>query len=510
MKLFPLVIATVVCLVPFTGLAAAAADEAPISDATQTCLDCHASFHPGIVAGWRQSRHAAMTPGMAMQVKGAARKLSSQTVPDALKTVVVGCAECHTLRPDSHADTFDHNDYRVHVVVSPDDCAVCHAEEAAQYSRNLMSHARNNLAGNPVYVQLQESIIGDPVLRDGTVTFAPSNAGTRAEACYYCHGTELKVTGRETRDTDAGELEFPVIQGWPNQGVGRINLDGSKGSCAACHTRHGFSMAEARKPYTCKECHVGPDVPAEPVYMASKHGTIFASKHGGWDFTAVPWTAGRDFTAPTCAACHISQIQNTDEVELVKRTHQMSDRLPWRIYGLIYAHAHPREPDTTIIRNADGLPLPTDLKGNPAAAFLIDAAEMDKRRRTLQATCLACHDTSWVRGHWERLENTIARSNAATLTATQLMTTIWEKGYARGLSLQANPFDEAVEKKWHQIWLFFSNSIRFSSAMAGGGDYGVFANGRYQLSQSVQEIADYLALQDELAALKKVEGAQKP
>jgi hypothetical protein len=46
--------------------------------------------------------------------------------------------------------------------------------------------------------------------------------------------------------------------------------------------------------------------------------------------------------------------------------------------------------------------------------------------------------------------------------------------------------------------------------MAGGGDYGVFANGRYQLSQSIQEIADYLALQDQLAALRKVEGAQKP
>jgi cytochrome c553 len=500
---------TVSAIVPILVGVSVFAGEVTVSDATQTCIDCHASTHPGIVESWQKSRHAEMTPAAAMQVKGAARKFSSTAVPDSLKQVAVGCAECHTLRPDSHADTFDHNDYRVHVVVSPNDCAVCHADEAAQYSKNLMSHARNNLAGNPVYVQLQESIIGDPVLTDKVVTFAPSNADTQAEACYYCHGTELKVTGRETRDTDAGELEFPIIQGWPNQGVGRINLDGSKGSCAACHTRHGFSMAEARKPYTCKECHVGPDVPAEPVYAASKHGTIYASKFADWNFTAVPWTVGSDFTAPTCAACHISQLQNTDEIELVKRTHQMSDRLPWRIYGLIYAHPHPKEADTTVIRNADGLPLPTDLKGNPASAFLIDPEEMARRKQTMQAACLACHDTSWVQGHWGRLENTISRSNAATLTATQLMMKIWEKGYASGLDKQANPFDEAIEKRWHQIWLFFSNSIRFSSAMAGGGDYGVFANGRYQLSQWIQETADYLAIQEELTAIKKAETAAK-
>jgi cytochrome c553 len=438
-----------------------------------------------------------------MEVSGPGRKVSSTKVPDALKGVVVGCAECHGLRPEAHADTFDHNDETIHIVVSPGDCAVCHAQEAGQYDQNIMAHARNNLAGNPVYQLLQKSIIGTPVIEGQSVVYAPSNEKTRADACFFCHGTELKLTGRETRETVAGELEFPVISGWPNQGVGRINLDGTKGSCSACHTRHGFSIAEARKPYTCKECHVGPDVPAAPVYMASKHGTIYSSKHTEWDFDAVPWTVGKDFTAPTCAACHISQIQNTDEEVIVNRTHQMSDRLPWRIYGLIYAHAHPKSPDTTIIRNAQDQPLPTSLDGTPAAGFLIDSAEMDRRRETMQAACLACHGTGWVRGHWEGLENSIAETNASTLVATRLMKEIWRKGYAAGLDKGANPFDEAVEKRWHQIWLFFSNSIRFASAMAGGGDYGVFANGRYQLSQWTQELADTLAIRGRIEAAGK-------
>ncbi len=28
--------------------------------------------------------------------------------------------------------------------------------------------------------------------------------------------------------------------------IGRINPDGSRGSCSACHTRHSFSIAQER------------------------------------------------------------------------------------------------------------------------------------------------------------------------------------------------------------------------------------------------------------------------
>ena len=103
----------------------------------------------------------------------------------------------------------------------------------------------------------------------------------------------LQTVPAIVRDTDAGELAFPVIDGWPNQGVGRINPDGSKGACSACHTRHGFSIEVARKPHTCKECHVGPDVPVYKVYLSSKHGNIYTSKKQEWEFNAVPWTAGQ-------------------------------------------------------------------------------------------------------------------------------------------------------------------------------------------------------------------------
>lgn len=465
--------------------------EMPVSEETVECIDCHLSFQPGLVADWEKSRHAITTPAQAMQADGPARKVSSENVPENLKNTVVGCAECHLQRPEAHADTFEHNGYDVHIVVSSKDCATCHAAEVGQYAGNLMAYAYQNLAGNPLYRKLQRSIIGSTSYQAGRIHFAPADAGTKAESCYYCHGTVLKVAGSEVRDTDAaGELEFPIIEGWPNQGVGRVNLDGSLGACTPCHTRHAFSIEMARKPYTCKECHIGPDVPVYKIYSSSKHGNMFESKHAQWNFRAVPWTIGRDFTAPTCAGCHISLLTDAEGEVVVQRTHQINDRLPWRLFGLIYAHPYPREPDTSIIRNSAGQSLPTDFKGGYAKDFLISKAEQNDRAGQIRQICLQCHGTNWVRGFWERFENTVRETNQATFTGTQVMSNIWSAGLADA----ANPFDEYAERLWCDIWLFYANTVRFASAMGGGGDYGVFADGRYALSKSILSLSDWFNL----------------
>ena len=78
-----------------------------------------------------------------------------------------------------------------------------------------------------------------------------------------------------------------------------------------------------------------------------------------------------------------------------------------------------------------------------------------------------------------------------TLTATKILLTAWEKGAAIGLAQKDSIFNEAVEKKWVEQWLFFANSSRFASAMMGA-DYGVFANGRWYMSKNIQEMIDWL------------------
>ena len=231
----------------------------------------------------------------------------------------MGCAECHTLRSERHQDAFEHNGFKVHIVVTPEDCATCHPAEADQYGKNLMSHAHINLNNNPVYKLLADSVNGVQSFDSQRTILKAPDPETNADSCFYCHGTEVKVTGKTSKETDMGKMEFPpVLSGWPNQGVGRINPDGSKGSCAACHTRHQFAIEMARKPYTCSECHKGPDVPAYGVYEVSKHGNIYSSLGKEWNFKAVPWALGKDFTAPTCAACHVSLLVGPETGSLQK------------------------------------------------------------------------------------------------------------------------------------------------------------------------------------------------
>lgn len=468
----------------------AAGSEPSLSKQTESCVSCHQLITPGIVSEWTRSRHSSTTMDEAMKRPILERRVSVGEAPDERADVAVGCAECHTVAPEKHKDTFEHNGFNVHVIVTPEDCASCHPVEKSQYEMNLMSNAYGNLNLNPVYRSLVNAINGVKGYEDGEVTERKPDGRTDSESCLYCHGTDIKVEGMETKKTPLGNMTFPVLSGWPNEGVGRMNPDGSKGSCASCHTRHAFSIEMARKPYTCSECHKGPDVPAFSVYLVSKHGNICSSRGGDWDYSSVPWIAGRDFETPTCATCHVSLVATESEV-IAERTHQMNDRSGWRIFGLVYAHPLPVSPNTTIIKNKAGLPLPTELTGQPVEGFLIDREEQQKRQERMKEICRSCHSSGWVDEHYVRLENTIDRTNEMTLAATKILLRAWEEGAARGLPQEESPFDEMIEKMWIEQWLFFANSTRFSSAMAGA-DYGVFANGRWHMTKNLEEMKDWL------------------
>lgn len=457
-----------------------------ISEASQQCVDCHSVATPAIVENWKRSRHSAVTPAEACEKKVLERRVSTNEVPPALANVVVGCAECHCMNADAHKDIFEHNEAKVHSTVTPRDCGTCHSVEADQYAKNIMSHANGNLAKNELFGAMMSSVNGvQTVDKDLKIATTAPDELTSADSCYSCHGTKLTVTGKMVRDTSYGDMEFLKIDGWPNQGVGRVNLDESRGSCSSCHTKHEFSIAMARKPYTCSQCHKGPDVPAYQSYLVSKHGNVYASTEKDWKMDSVPWVLGGDFSAPTCAVCHVSLVTSVDGEVIAQRTHQMNDRLPWRIFGVIYAHPHPKSPDTSLIRYKNGQPVPTSLDGDLATEFLITREEMNARQATLQKVCRGCHTRNWVDGHWSRFEQSLTNTNQMTLASTRLLESAWRDKLAD----LSNPFDEAIEKLWVEQWLFYANSTRFASAMLGA-DYGVFANGRWFMSKNLRDIVD--------------------
>ena len=460
--------------------------EAPIGSESKACITCHLGVTPGIVGDWQTSRHAAVTPSDALQQDKSARRISISDVNDRVDgNAAVSCFECHGLNTADHADSFSHYGFTINVIVTPKDCAACHPVEVDQYSGSKKAHAVDNLRKNSLYSLLVETIISPKTVADSSLHMGKATDSSKAETCYACHGTDVRVEGSQTIQSRFGPVDVPNLTNWPNQGVGRINPDGSLGACTACHPRHSFSIEIARSPATCGQCHLEPDVPAYNVYKESKHGNIYDVKKPDWNMDAVPWKIGIDLTAPTCATCHVSLLTDQSGQPIANRSHNFASRLWTRLFGLIVSHPQPKNGRTFTITNADGLPLPTTFSGVPAAEFLISEKEQQNRQDTMKRVCVSCHSTSWAENYLSRLKRTIDEVDSMILAATDVVEQAWQSGQADS----SNPFDELIEFHWLQQWLFYANSVKYASAMMGP-DYASFKNGWWELTKNLLEMGE--------------------
>lgn len=464
-----------------------------ISPKSKKCVMCHLRVTPGIVAAWLASRHAHITVWQAWE-KPALEKEISSLPPENMWNYVVGCYECHGLNPDMHPDTFNHFYERVHVIVTPNDCKVCHKVEVEEYEQSTMANAYYNLVKNPIYMML--------VKDSNTVNATGIVAGGKVaelSSCFKCHGDVVTVDGTVTVTITTRQgpmtVTVPRLKGWPNHGCGRVNPDGSMGACEACHPAHEFSIAVARSPYTCSQCHEEPDVPGFETWKENKMGNIWMAQYKHYNLTHVPWVVGVDFKAPSCAVCHMSLIVSPQGTVIANRTHNVDARLYIRLFG-IYACPPPKNGATWKIRNADGQPLPYTLTGKCAGTeYLISPQEQAKRKEELMKICEACHSTGFVMNHFKELDEVVNETNKAILATTKLLLTAYNKGLANPNNL----FDEHIERMWVKSWLFYANSIRYGTAMAGP-DYTTFKLGWYQLTDLVYKMKDYLQF------LEKIKG----
>ena len=181
-----------------------------LSAESAACVTCHEADMPGLVKEWRHSQHYAAD---------------------------IGCYECHAA-DKGDADAIEHDDFLISIIVSPKDCAKCHINEFEQFDNSHHADAGKILGS-------LDNVLGE-------VVEGPAAA---INGCKQCHGSVVKVN-------DDGSLDAAT---WPNTGMGRINPDGSKGSCSACHSRHSFDAALARQPENCGKCHPGPDHPQKEI-----------------------------------------------------------------------------------------------------------------------------------------------------------------------------------------------------------------------------------------------------
>ncbi|WP_028313602.1 multiheme c-type cytochrome [Desulfatibacillum aliphaticivorans] len=367
--------------------------ERSMSKEAMACLQCHKTEHPGLFADWAGSRHASAN---------------------------ITCLDCHQAEEHDadvsqiHYKQYERGDnpwgskeYRVPVAaaVTPKDCSRCHPDEAVQYSKS--KHANTT--------EIIWKI--DPWLNNGMNSDLERQAG-----CLYCHGTVLKIKD--------GKLDPST---WPNVGVGRVNLDGSLGSCTSCHTRHRFSVMEARKPEACGQCHLGPDHPQIEIYTESKHGDIYSAFGDDYNWNASPgtWTPGVDYRGPTCASCHMSGAGT------VMTTHDVTERLSWELQAPLTVR-------------------PQDFKPFPAQN------NWQEERSKMQEICMQCHGKAWVEDHYTKMDGVVGEYNDVYFKPAKAKL---DELYEKGLLDKSKFFDERLEVEYYELWHHEGRRARMGTAM---------------------------------------------
>ena len=391
----------------------------------EACIACHTTVTPGIVEGWQRSRHS---------------------------QAGVSCFTCHQAM-DGDPSAFKHNGFTITAVVSPNYCARCHAEEVEENLRSKHAFAAVNGPLKPYYKAAKEQGL-DPFNQETAKQLDPEEIARRTLSPLFPDSGILKKIGllddpqyTHTNATALGCMEchgtFVIaeeggrLRGWPNNGVGRINPDGSLGSCAACHTRHTFSIAEARKPDTCGQCHLGPDHPQIEIYLESKHGNLYLAMGEEWDWEAEDWGPD-DITAPTCATCHLSAFGG------IEGTHDVGARLKWEIQSKDVLYQS-RESNLAEF------------------GFQPDREGAGQNRQRMVAVCNQCHSPGWTEGYFVQYENVLNDYQKVWDYTKRLLA----QAYDEGLISQENPIDEQAEIYAYLIWHHEGRRWRMGASMMG-------------------------------------------
>ncbi|MCA9456028.1 MAG: cytochrome C552 [Nitrospiraceae bacterium] len=383
----------------------------------EECVLCHRKHTPGLYQEWNQSMHGQ---------RG------------------VNCLDCHQA-DGKDKDGFRHKGQLISILVTPKDCARCHTTEFQEMDGSHHSKAGEILAS---FDNLLGEVVGGP---------EAVNAG-----CKQCHGSTIEI----------GEDGKPLATTWPNTGIGRINPDGSKGSCTACHGRHRFSKAQARTPDTCGKCHVGPDHPQIEVYNESKHGIIYHAKTTEMNLESDKWEAGIDYSAaPTCATCHMGAGGGE------KSTHNVGERISWTLRPPISIKNNlVKLQDGNEFDVPEGQPLPK-VGDKAKGSEVVEVLTWKERRLKMQNVCTACHTDSVILGHYNQFDKVVDLYNdkfAKPIAA--IMSDLQKAG-----TISQAPFDEKIEWIWWEIWHHEGRRARHGASMSGP-DY-TWWHGMYEVAK---------------------------
>lgn len=456
------------------------------------CVNCHQQSNPGIVVQWRGSTHAE---------RG------------------VACAECHQAT-DDEPDAFLHYGQQIATVVTPRDCSRCHIEESEEFAGS------HHAAGGQILASLDnflaETVEGARLDFDphsptpGRAVQTVNGFASAFSGCQQCHGstvalqstdggritvnelrpdengmpTNMDAFGDIARDENGRPLFHPGT--WPNTGIGRINLDGSRGSCSACHSRHDFSPRRARQPENCGKCHLGPDHPQKEIYEESKHGVAYRDLRDQMNLDAEEWVLGEDYAAaPTCATCHMSgHTRNGGDV-----THDPGIRISWT-----------NRPPVSLVMDTDvNGEVVTTTDPEERQELVVDTWQ-DKRDRMKQV-CSHCHTPDYINSFYTQYDDLVVLYNEKfAKPGRAIMNELADRGL-----VTPTQFDEEIEYTWYLLWHHEGRRARMGVSMMAPdythwhGMFEVAERFYMELIPQAREIAEQAIAGGDVAAGEAVE-----
>lgn len=362
----------------------------------------------------------------------------------------VGCAVCHG---GAHTSAADVAKVRI---PTPETCGACHPERVAQFKDGKHAAAWAAMKAMP------------------TAHYQPMALMEGMKGCGGCHKIGLK-SEKEIQDLSRAGHAFGVA------------------SCDACHTRHLFSVKEARQPQACQTCHMGFDHPQWEMYSSSKHGVRYLLKQSG--------VLSDQVAAPTCQTCHMP-----DGDHGVKTAWGfLAVRLPL-----------PEDPQwaadqTTILQGLGVL----DPEGKPTGRFDVVKAlsvarltqeEWQAERDKMTAVCGRCHSENFARAELAKGDDMIRKADHLMANAIRTVANLYKDGVIAKPASYAHAFPDLltfhdavtlVEQRLFKM--FFKHRMRtFQGTFHANPDYALW----YGWSEMVQDLTEIKALAEEMRRAK--------
>jgi len=284
----------------------------------------------------------------------------------------ISCSTCHG---DGHKSAHDVEKVQL---PTPDTCGECHEERVEQYKSGKHAMAWAAMKAMP------------------TAHWQPMVLMEGMKGCGGCHKIGLK-----------SEEEIKELK---KEGAGF-----GTASCDACHTRHIFSVKEARQPQACQTCHMGFDHPQWEMYSSSKHGVRYLLKQNG--------TLPETVAAPTCQTCHMQEGNHAVKTAwgfLAVRL-PMPDDEQWAA-------------DRAAILQALGV---LDPDGNPTARLeVVKAASVARltqedwqvERDKMIKACNQCHSANFARAELEKGDQMIKEADRLMGEAIRTVAALYKDG----------------------------------------------------------------------------------